>query len=51
MTTMLEAPEFDPERCDQLAHRGTGYGLCNAPLDEDGQCPRANFHLEAASHG
>jgi hypothetical protein len=49
-SSTLEAPPLDPERCDQLAYQGTGYGLCNTRLDHTGQCPRANFHAEV-SHG
>lgn len=35
-----------PELCDALVHKGTGYGVCGAPLDEYGNCPRAGFHVE-----
>ena len=45
--TMVETAIRDADRCDRLAHKGTGVGLCNAPLDEHGECPRAHNHIEA----
>lgn len=30
--------------CDADSKRGTGTGMCNAPLDHLGQCPRAGRH-------
>lgn len=37
-----------PERvtCDRLARKGTGHGMCNHPLDDNGQCDRAGDHIE-----
>lgn len=32
--------------CDALAKKGTGLGICNAPLDEHGNCPRAGQHID-----
>lgn len=32
-------------RCEADSKRGTGTGLCDAPLDEHGNCPRADRHL------
>lgn len=32
-------------RCDAEAKKGTGTGVCNAPLDEHGNCPRAGSHV------
>jgi hypothetical protein len=31
--------------CDADAVRGTGTGVCDAPLDARGACPRADRHL------
>lgn len=33
-------------RCEAEARRGTGYGTCDAPLDNHGVCPRAGTHAE-----
>jgi hypothetical protein len=33
-------------RCDANAKRGTGTGICDRPLDEHGQCDRADKHLD-----
>lgn len=32
-------------RCDTLARRGTGHGMCDRILDDLGQCDRAADHL------
>lgn len=34
-----------PKRCDEHARQGTGYGVCDAPLDGHGQCPNAGNHV------
>lgn len=31
-------------KCEANSQRGTGYGMCDAPLDSHGQCPRAGAH-------
>lgn len=36
------------ETCDAYARRGTGTGMCNAPLDDHGACSRAGQHIEGA---
>lgn len=36
-----------PQRCDAYARKGTGYGACDAPLDERGQCAQARNHVDA----
>lgn len=33
-------------RCEMLAHKGTGTGICDRPLDSYGQCDRASSHVE-----
>lgn len=33
------------QRCDQLARRGTGQGVCDAPLDAHGVCVNAGRHI------
>lgn len=33
-------------RCESLAKRGTGEGVCDEPLDEHGNCPKARSHLD-----
>lgn len=33
------------KRCEAEARKGTGTGMCNQPLDEHGNCPRANDHI------
>lgn len=35
-------------RCDAQAHRGTGYGVCDAPLDVRGNCARVSDHVDSA---
>lgn len=30
--------------CEALARKGTGYGVCDRPLDEHGQCDRPETH-------
>jgi hypothetical protein len=35
-------------RCDAQAHRGTGTGRCDGPIDKTGQCVRASQHLHTA---
>lgn len=35
-----------PELCSALAEKGTGTGMCNAPLDEYGNCPNWGSHIE-----
>ncbi len=32
-------------RCDAVAAKGTGTGLCDRPLDDHGQCDRASSHI------
>lgn len=32
-------------RCQEFARRGTGFGTCDGPLDEHGQCQRAGQHI------
>jgi hypothetical protein len=32
-------------RCDENARKGTGYGMCDAPLDRHGGCPNAGNHV------
>lgn len=34
------------ERCEAQARMGTGYGSCDRPLDENGNCDRASDHVE-----
>lgn len=31
-------------RCEALAVKGTGHGICDRPLDQHGQCDRAGYH-------
>lgn len=33
-------------RCDANSRKGTGTGVCDAPLDAHGQCPRADEHVD-----
>jgi hypothetical protein len=33
-------------RCEALARKGTGTGVCDRPLDDHGQCDRASDHQE-----
>lgn len=33
-------------RCDANARKGTGTGMCDAPLDEHGNCPNAGNHID-----
>ena len=33
------------QRCDELAYRGTGVGVCDRPLNEHGLCDRASDHI------
>ncbi len=33
------------KRCEALAHKGTGVGTCDRPLDEHGNCDRAASHV------
>lgn len=41
-------PESDyTQYCDQLAVKGTGFGVCDAPLDEHGNCRLAGEHAES----
>lgn len=46
----MEKPETRVQtlkaRCDELARLGTGFGSCDQPLDEHGDCPRASDHVE-----
>jgi hypothetical protein len=32
-------------RCEANARRGTGTGMCDALLNEHGECPRASEHI------
>lgn len=32
-------------RCDADALHGTGFGICDQPLDEHGNCPHASRHV------
>lgn len=38
-------PAAAPERCESLARKGTGTGICDAPLTH-GNCPRAGNHAD-----
>ena len=33
-------------RCEQMAVKGTGTGICDHPLDEHGQCSNASNHTD-----
>ena len=33
-------------RCGAYARRGTGYGICDKPLDEHGRCPYSRHHVD-----
>lgn len=35
------------KRCEALAVRGTGVGVCDRQLDEKGQCDRASSHVDS----
>lgn len=32
-------------KCQENAHKGTGTGACDRPLDEHGNCDRAADHI------
>jgi hypothetical protein len=34
------------KRCDSMAKRGTGTGICDHVLDEHGQCSNASNHTD-----
>jgi hypothetical protein len=38
-------------RCEQHARRGTGHGVCDAPLDAHGGCPVAFNHVDSVTGG
>ncbi len=33
-------------KCSALAYKGTGIGMCDAPLDSHGNCPNYGNHIE-----
>jgi hypothetical protein len=35
--------------CEEFAVRGTGYGMCDAPLDAHGTCARAGDHRDSVT--
>jgi hypothetical protein len=35
------------DECEEFAQRGTGYGSCETPLDEHGNCPNAGNHRDS----
>jgi hypothetical protein len=39
-------PRHELRRCEARARRGTGTGVCAAPLDDRGYCPRGSSHLK-----
>lgn len=34
------------EYCEEMAKKGTGFGVCDAALDAHGQCPHWRNHVE-----
>ena len=45
MGKVVSPGAISTRHCDAQAHKGTGHGICNWPLDEHGNCPNAGRHV------
>lgn len=46
MSTDMRATQY----CEAYARKGTGFGTCARPLDDNGYCDRSADHIEDQWH-